>query len=300
MSSSLLGMRILLTGASGFIGSAVLANLRADSHEVIPLQRSSGQPSWDPARKQIDLGANPKFDAVIHLAGENIAQRWNAAARDRIYRSRIDGTRLLSEALARLPEKPRTFLCASGTAIYGDRGNEVLAESSSPKIDGFLAKVVRDWEAACAPAAAAGIRVVHLRFGMVTHPTGGALAKMLPPFRLGIGGKLSSGRQYLSWVTRDDAVRAIQHCLLREDISGPINVVSPQPVTNAEFTKALGTALRRPTWFTVPAPMLKLVFGEMAKETMLISFRVLPRRLQESGFKFEHPELGPALQQMPR
>lgn len=293
-------MRILLSGASGFIGSALVNSLSADGHEVIPLRRGSGQPSWDPAHQEIDLGSSAKFGVVIHLAGENIARRWNAATRDRICRSRVDGTRLLSKALARLPEKPKSLLCASGTAIYGDRGDEVLDESSSPKIDGFLAEVVRDWKAACAPAAAAGIRVVHMRFGMVVHPSGGALAKMLPPFRLGVGGKLGGGGQYLSWVTRDDVVRAIQHCIVHEDISGPVNVVSPQPVTNAEFTEALGAALRRPTWFSVPAAMLKLIFGQMANETMLLSFRVLPRRLQESGFRFDHPELRPALEQMLR
>ncbi len=294
-------MKILLTGASGLIGSALGKNLSAEGHEVVPLvrHREPAGASWDPARGEIHLAPAGKLDAVIHLAGENVAQRWTAAARERIYQSRVSGTRLLSEALAALREKPRVLLCASGTAAYGSRGDEILDEGSTPG-EGFLTKVVHDWEAASAPARDAGIRIVHLRLGMVLHPSGGALAKMLPAFRLGVGGKLGPGTQYWSWITLDDAVRAIGHCLTHENIKGAVNVVSPNPVTNSQFTKSLGAALRRPTWFAAPAFALKMVFGEMADETMFTSFRVLPKRLEETGFRFEHPELKAALTQLLR
>ena len=286
-------MRILVSGASGFIGKAVTHHLGKAGNDMVALRRGSGHPSWDPGRGEIDLGS-ARFDGVIHLAGENIAQRWNAAARRRIYDSRVHGTRLLCQKLARLSERPSVLICASGTAIYGDRGDELLDERSTEGA-GFLTDVVRDWEAATAPASEAGIRVVNVRFGLVLASHGGALAKMLLPFKLGLGGKLGPGRQVWSWITLEDTARAISHCLVQSNIIGPVNVVSPQPVTNAEFTKALGGALHRPTLLPVPSFALRLVFGDMANETMLISFRVVPRALQSSGFRFHHPELDAAL-----
>ncbi len=287
-------MRILVSGASGLIGRAVMHHLREPGNEMVALKRGSGEPSWDPPRNQLNFGSQDRFDAVIHLAGESIAQRWNPAARKRIVESRVRGTRLLCEELARRRERPSVLVCASGTAIYGDRGDELLDEHSTDG-PGFLADVVRSWEAATAPASEAGIRVVNVRFGLVLAGHGGALAKMLAPFRVGLGGRLGTGRQFWSWITLEDTVRAIAHCVVLGSVAGPVNVVSPQPVTNAEFTQALGEALHRPTLVPVPRFALRLAFGAMADETMLISFRVVPRKLQASGFQFHHPELKAAL-----
>ena len=279
-------MRIALTGASGFIGRHLAEYLRERGHTVLPLARASSDPknpSWDIVES----------DGVVHLAGENIAQRWTKESKERIYQSRVRGTRTLAEALAK--RRPECLICASGSAYYGDRGDAVLDEQSGPGT-GFLAELTQDWEAAADPARAAGIRVVHLRIGLVLHPDGGALAKMLPAFRAGLGGKLGNGKHYWSWIALPDMLGAIAFLLTNRSVSGPVNMAGPNPVTNAQFTKTLGAVLHRPTFFTAPRFGLRLMMGEMADEALLTSFRILPRRLQEAGFIFNHPELKPALE----
>lgn len=297
-------MRILLTGASGFIGSALTTFLAGAGHEIVALKRTTGPsepgiPSWDPATGRISLADAGTCEAVIHLAGENIAQRWTPAAKARIRDSRIKSTRLLIEALVRVSQPPKIFVCASATGYYGNRGSELLDERSAGG-EGFLAGICRDWEAATLPAAQAGMRVVNLRLGIVLDPRGGALEKMLPPFRAGLGGKLGDGRQYWSWITLDDLLAAVLHILRDHRVSGPVNAVSPSPVTNAEFTRALGEALHRPTMLSVPGFVLKLLLGEMAEGALLASCRVRPLRLEETGFVFRAPELGEALMRMLR
>ena len=260
-------------------------------HTMIALPR----PSIDP--KQPKWKLNGESDAVVHLAGENIAQRWNKEVKERIYQSRVRGTHWLSEALAKLPKRPHVLICASGSAFYGSRGDEVLDEHSTAG-NGFLSRLAQHWEAAAEPARVAGIRVVHMRIGLVLHSKGGALAKMLPVFRLGLAGKLGDGKQYWSWMTLPDMLAAIEFILSNSRISGPVNMVGPNPVTNAEFTKTLGAVLHRPTIFTAPRFALRMMMGEMADETLFASFRVAPRKLQEAGFTFQHPELRPALESL--
>lgn len=293
-------MNILITGASGFIASALIPELKKDGHEIIPLRRSGsgasgpGQAAWLPEQGTIDLHHAGNLDAVIHLAGENIAQRWTPEAKNRIYRSRVHSTGVLCQTLATLAHPPRVLLCASAIGYYGDRGADLVDESSPPG-RGFLAELVRNWEAAATPAATAGMRVVSLRLGVVISSQGGALAKMLPAFRLGLGGKLGNGRQYWSWIALEDLVAVVRHSLRTEALRGPVNVVSPRPATNAEFTQALGHVLHRPTFCTVPAVVLKLLFGEMGREALLSSCRVAPNRLLQTGFQFQWPDLAPAL-----
>lgn len=295
-------LNILVTGASGLIGRALTAFLSTGGHKVIPLIRSSpkagvGQAIWNPASGKIDLSHAGPIDAVVHLAGETVAQRWTPAAKARIRESRACGTRLLCEALAALPQPPRVLVSASGAGYYGNRGEEFLDEQSTPG-SGFLAEVSREWEAATQLAAARGIRVVNLRIGIVLTPTGAALAKMLTPFRLGLGGPFSSGKQYWSWLALDDLLGVIHHALITEPLCGPVNSASPNPVTNCEFTKTLGAVLRRPTVFTVPAFAVKLLLGEMGEEALLSSIKLKPARLEESGFRFQFPELEPALRHL--
>lgn len=292
-------MKILLSGASGLIGSALGPVLSRSNHSVIKLVRASalGETSpaiWNPSSGQIDLGRAEEIDAVIHLAGETVAQRWTSHAKRRIRESRVDGTRLLCETIARLPRPPKAILCASATGIYGDRGDAWVDEDSSPG-EGFLPAVCRDWEAATVPALDNGIRVVHLRFGVVLTARGGALKKMLPAFRFGLGGRIGDGTQFWSWVTLDDVLGAIQHALFNPSLSGPFNVVSPNPVTNGEFTEILGRVLNRSTPFPVPRAVIGLVFGEMGREALLSSFRVRPKRLLEAGYRFLFPDLEIAL-----
>ena len=291
-------MTILVTGASGFIGSALVARLERSGQRVVALRRTSADstcgPTWNPQTGLICLKSAGAIDAVVHLAGENIAQRWTPAAKARIRVSRVDATRQLCEALARLPQPPRVLVCASATGYYGDRSDEVLVEDSSPG-NGFLAEVCRAWEAAAEPARLCGIRVVHLRLGIVLARSGGALAKMLPAFRLGLGGPLGSGRQFWSWICLQDLLSVIDLALGEQSLCGAVNAVSPGAVTNKQFTRALAQAVRRPGLLRVPAIAVKLLFGEMGREALLGSTHVRPARLLENGFAFRFPELETAL-----
>lgn len=293
-------MLVAVTGAGGFIGRPLAAALAAGGHEVRRLvRRSTRAPdeiAWDPAAGALDRAALAGVEAVVHLAGESIAGgRWTASRRARIRDSRVGPTRLLAEALAALEPRPRVFVSASATGIYGDRGDEWLDESS-PAGKGFLAEVARAWEGAAGPAARAGIRVVHPRTGLVLAPHGGALAAMLPVFRLGLGGPLGGGRQWWSWVSLRDAVGAIVHALGHDGVRGPFNVVAPAPVRCAAFARALGAALRRPALLPAPAFALRIVLGSgQADELLLAGQRVRPAALERSGFAFADPELGPAL-----
>lgn len=290
-------MNVLLTGASGFVGSALAARLEKGGHRVVPLRRaaadSASGPTWNPHAGQVHLEPAGALDAVVHLAGENIAQRWTRAAKARIRGSRVDATRLLCEALARLAQPPQVLVCASATGFYGDRGDEVLDERSGPG-SGFLPEVCQAWEAAADAARQRGIRVVHLRLGIVLARHGGALAKMLPAFRLGLGGRLGDGRQYWSWIALEDLLRVVEWTLDNDSVSGAVNAVSPGAVTNADFTKALARAMRRLALLPVPAVAVKLVFGEMGREALLASARVRSTRLLESGFEFRFPQLDSA------
>ena len=294
-------MRISITGSSGLIGSALVPFLTAQGHEVGRVMRSTtgaGAWRWDPGAGHVDAGAVNGKDAVVHLAGETIAAgRWSAARKARIRDSRVHGTRVVAEAVARADPRPKALLCASAMGFYGDRGDERLTEASAPG-RGFLSEVSREWEEACAPAREQGVRVVNLRFGIVLSPAGGALAKMLLPFRLGAGGVVGSGKQWWSWVALDDAVGAIRHALVTPGLHGPVNVAGPNPVTNAEFTRTLGRVLARPTLFPVPVFAARLAFGEMADALLLASARVVPERLQQTGCVFHHPELEGALRHL--
>jgi uncharacterized protein (TIGR01777 family) len=293
-------MDILVTGSSGLIGSALTGRLGAAGHEVTRLVRSSGavqqgRIQWDPAAERLDAESLEGFDAVVHLAGESVATgRWTAAKKERIRSSRVQGTRLLAQTLARLGRPPGVLVSASAVGYYGDRGDESLDEQSAPG-SGFLAEVCQEWEAAADPAREAGIRVVHPRIGLVLSASGGALAKMLPLFRLGLGGPLGSGRQYVSWITLDDLVAAICHSISTDSPSGPVNAVAPEPATNRQFTRALGRALRRPARLPAPAFALRAMLGPMADELLLSSTRVIPRRLTASGFAFGDLQLEEAL-----
>ncbi|MFH1570784.1 MAG: TIGR01777 family oxidoreductase [Gemmatimonadota bacterium] len=296
-------MRILISGASGLIGTALVELLKAERDLPVPLVRSTPRPGslavrWDPASGVLPAAELEGYDAVVHLAGEGVAGgRWNAARKERIRRSRVEGTGLLCRTLATLRHPPGTLVCASAIGYYGDRGDEDLVEESGPGAD-FLAGVVAEWEAAADPARAAGIRVVHLRLGQVLSPSGGALARMLLPFRLGLGGRVGSGRQYWSWISLNDAVAAARHCLVSDGLRGPVNGTAPEPVTNAEFARALGRALRRPALLPVPAAVVRLLFGEMGQALLLGSARVLPRRLLAAGYAFAHPTLDRAFGDM--
>lgn len=297
-------MRVAITGSTGLVGSGVMTVLSAAGHEVVRLVRRVPAPGekavrWDPEKREADAAGLEGFDAVLHLAGENVGSgRWNASRKAAIRDSRVNGTRFLCDTLAGLDRPPKTIVCASAIGIYGDRGEEPLTEESPPGT-GFLAEVCREWEAASAPASRKGIRVVALRIGMVLSPKGGALARMLPLFRAGLGGVIGGGRQYVSWVARDDLSLILLHALRRGDLDGPVNAVAPRPVTNREFTEALGKALSHPTPLPVPAFALRLAVGrEMADALLLASARALPRRLEETGYPFRFPELGAALRHL--
>ena len=296
-------MNVLVTGSSGLVGSALVSQLKGDGHTVTRLVRSrrgagEAQVIWDPEAGTIDAPSLEGLDAVVHLAGESIAAgRWTATRKARILESRVKGTRLLAEALAGLRERPKVLVSASAVGYYGDRGEEALREESASG-SGFLAEVCRQWEAAAAPAAQAGIRVVHPRFGVILSRAGGALPRLLLLFRFGLGGRLGSGQQFMSWIALDDAVGAICHALTCDDLQGPANTASPTPVRNHEFTKTLGRVLRRPTVFPLPAFAARLALGQMADEMLLASQRVEPAKLLGSGYEFAFPDLDGALRHL--
>ncbi len=294
-------MKILISGASGLIGSALVTSCCEAGHQVTRLVRCQPGPQqvrWDPAAGRLDPAALEGLDAVVHLAGENVAGgRWTKLKKARIRDSRVEGTRLLSNALAKLADPPEVFASASAVGYYGDRGGQQLDEES-PLGSGFLAEVCHEWEAATGPAAEAGIRVVHLRFGVVLGCGGGALAKMLPALRLGLGGRLGSGRQYVSWITLPEVTAAVAHVLATGTLKGPVNLVAPRPVTNRELTAVLGRLLRRPTFLPAPGFALRAMLGQMADELLLASTRVVPRRLLDTGYQFRDPELEEALRHL--
>jgi uncharacterized protein (TIGR01777 family) len=291
-------MKIAIAGASGLVGTALIPALEAQGHEVTRLVRTApraGEIEWHPNKDEVSAASLEGFDVIINLAGENIAGgRWTDEQKRKIRDSRVNGTHLLSEAIAKMERKPRAFICASATGIYGDRDDEVLDEQSESG-GGFLAGVCREWEMACELAVKVGVRVVNLRFGPILAREGGMLSKLLTPFKMGMGGKVGSGSQYISWVSLDDSVNAILLAINDESIRGPLNVVSPNPVTNEEFTKTLGHVLNRPTALAMPAFAARLAFGEMADEMLLVSQRVMPKRLSAAGFQFQYPELESAL-----
>lgn len=287
--------RIAITGASGFVGAALVPFLTTGGHEVRTIGRgTTSAVRWDPTRGALDTEALEGVDAVIHLAGENVGARWTAARRRAIVESRVQGTRLIAERCARMRTPPEVLVSASAIGIYGIRGDEWLDESSALG-DDFLAEVGQAWEAATAPARDAGIRVVRLRIGIVLNPAGGALAKMLLPFRLGAGGRLGDGRQWMSWISREDLVGAIHHAVQTPSLAGAVNATAPTPVTNAEFTRTLARVLHRPALAPVPAFALRALFGPMAEGTVLASQRVRPTALEAAGFRFLHPTLEAAL-----
>jgi uncharacterized protein len=292
------GLRIAVTGATGLIGSALLPALVAGGHTVVRVSRSPGpRPdtiTWDPARGILDPKGLADVDAVVHLAGEPVDERWTAAHKRAIRESRIVSTALLARTLAALRPPPRVLVSASAIGYYGDRGDEPLDEGSAAGT-GFLAEVGRAWEDAAAPARESGIRTVHPRFGIVLSRSGGALARLLPPFELGAGGKVAHGRQWMSWVARTDAVAALVYALEDDRLAGPVNVTAPHPVSNAEFAKTLGRVLHRPALTTIPAFALRLMYGELADEALMASQRAYPRALEAAGFAFLYPTLEAAL-----
>ncbi|HEY7195248.1 MAG TPA: TIGR01777 family oxidoreductase, partial [Gemmatimonadales bacterium] len=295
-------MKIVVSGSTGLIGTALIKALAQRGDDVVPLVRRAVRPGeravvWDPARGTIDRAALEGTDVVIHLAGENVFGRWSAAKKQRIRDSRVQGTQLISETLATLQRRPATLLAASAIGYYGDRGDESLTEESGGG-DDFLAKVSRDWEAATEVAARAGIRVVNMRTGVVLTTTGGALGMMLPPFRLGLGGWVGSGDQYVSWIALDDIINAMLLLLDRSDISGPVNLTAPAPVTNRELANAVGKVLGRPVLVPVPGFALSLAFGSEGADMLLSGQRVLPARLRSAGFHFAFETVEPALRSL--
>ena len=293
--------RILVTGASGPIGAALLSSLAPHGAEVVRLVRGTtqkaGEVRWNPLAP-LSPALVSGFDAIIHLAGESVVGRWTPAKKKTIRESRQQGTLNLATALSQTAAKPRVLVCASAIGFYGDQGDEILSEAS-PSGNGFLSEVCRDWEGASQIATAAGIRTVNFRIGLVLTSTGGALARMLTPFNLGLGGRLGSGRQWWSWIHVADIVGAIHHAMRTASLSGPVNLVAPNPVRNAEFTKALASVLGRPAFFPVPEFALKMAFGKMAAEEMLLaSQRVAPEKLQSSGYTFRFRDLTAALEDL--
>ena len=297
-------MVILVTGGSGLIGRRLIPDLETRGHRVFRLVRSRDLAGgkavfWSAAEGRVHWDEPDEIDAVVHLAGEPILGRWTRAKKARIRDSRVEPTRGLCAFLAGMKAPPGVLVAASATGFYGNRGEEPLGEESPPG-DGYLPEVCRQWEAATAPARDVGIRVVNLRIGLVLTTEGGALAAMRTPFRLALGGKVGDGRQYMSWITRDDLVAVIRFALESDALAGPVNAVAPQPVTNAEFTRMLGRALHRPTPFPIPAFIVRLLFGQMGSDLLLASSRVRPERLQQAGFQYEHPDLEAALNDLLR
>jgi len=295
-------MKILISGASGLVGTALCNDLLSDGHSVTRIVRrkpaGEGEIEWNAAERKIDRAGMEGHDAVVHLAGENIAAgRWTKKRMLAIRDSRVDGTRAVCRAVARLKDKPQVVITASAVGWYGDRGDELLDEESKPGT-GFLVEVCRDWEAACYASREAKVRVVNMRMGVVLAADGGALQKMLTPFKLGLGGRLGSGQQFMSWIGLSDLVRAIRFCIDTPSIVGPVNAVSPQPVTNLDFTRALGRSLSRPTVLPMPAFAARLLLGKMADPLLLASAKVVPTKLQDAGFKFDQAELDEVLRDL--
>ncbi|MEE2881718.1 MAG: TIGR01777 family oxidoreductase, partial [Chloroflexota bacterium] len=290
--------KILISGSTGMIGQALSAYLSTGGHKVVKLVRGNNTNEddkdkifWDPVNEVINLKELEGFDYVIHLAGENVGEsRWTTKKKAKILDSRVHGTAFLAESLSKLKLPPKALLCASATGYYGDAGDSLLNEQS-PNGTGFLAQVVEKWEESTRSAADKGIRVVNLRFGVVISPIGGALKKLLLPFKIGFGGKIGNGRQYMSWISLDDAIGAIRHLMENPKVEGPINIASNNSITNKEFTKQLGAILKRPTLATVPALVIKILFGKMGKETVLASTRVDSSRLLQSGYTYRHPHI---------
>ncbi|HIG28121.1 MAG TPA: TIGR01777 family protein [Verrucomicrobiales bacterium] len=288
-------MNILITGSSGLIGTKLCSILQQKGHRTVPLLRhQNAQPtSWDPENGIINIDGT--FDVVIHLAGAGVASgRWSKSRKEGILNSRVQGTRLIAEYFSKLEKKPHLIVSSSAIGYYGNRGDELLDEDSSQG-SGFLSDVCRQWEDATAKASEAGIRVVNLRIGVVLSTSGGALKKMLLPFRMCLGGKIGNGSQYFSWVSIQDIPGAIEFILTNDSIKGPVNLVSPAPISNTDFTKALGTALKRPTPVPLPAFMVKLLFGKMGDECLLSGAQVMPGKLLDAGYTFEHPDIDQAL-----
>ncbi len=288
-----------ISGSSGLVGAACVLAWRGEGRRVVRIvRRGAGGPDeawWDPAAGRIEADKLEGLEAVVHLAGENVAAgRWNAARKERIRASRVEGTRLLARALAGLKRPPRVLVSASAVGYYGDRGDEPLTEDAAPG-RGFLARTCVEWERATAPAREAGVRVALPRIGVVLSAAGGALGRMLTPFRLGLGGRLGDGRQYMSWIALDDLVAVIRRAIDDEALAGPLNAVSPNPVRNSDFTRALGRLLCRPTVLPLPAAAVRLLFGEMGRELLLAGAKVVPARLERAGFSFLHRDLDSAL-----
>jgi uncharacterized protein (TIGR01777 family) len=291
-------MKVLITGSRGLLGSYIVPFLESKGHQVTRLVRSNPQANdvlWNPEARQVDKAKLEGFDAVIHLAGDNIASgRWTASKKDAIRKSRVEGTRFLSETLASLSKPPKVLVAASAIGYYGDRCDEILTEASTPGTN-FLAQVCKEWEASTAPVERSGTRVVNLRIGVVLSTKGGALNKMLPPFKMGAGGIIGSGKQYISWITPEDISGITEFILTHNDLRGPVNAVAPNAVTNHQFTAALGAALKRPTIFPVPGFAAHLLLGEMADELLLSSALVKPEKLLSAGYKFKHEDIKSAL-----
>ena len=290
--------KVLLSGSSGMLGRAIGAALKRQRIPLLRLVRhepqNSGEVLWNPAAGLIDAQALEGAAAAVHLSGANVTERrWTEKYKREMTDSRVQSTRLLAETLARLSKPPRVLVTASAVGIYGNRGDEILDENSPPG-RGYFPDLCHTWEAAARPAIACGIRVVHLRFGIVIGKDGGVMARLAPLFRLGLGGRLGNGRQWMSWVSEADVVSAALFALEKTDLAGPVNVVAPQPVTNAEFTRVLGQAVHRPALLPAPAFALRLAFGEMADEALLASTRAVPNRLRQAGFVFAHPTLAEA------
>jgi len=292
-------MRILISGSHGLVGKALISELTKDGHEIVSLVRhksgGAAEIEWHPNQGSIDSERVSSFDVVVHLAGESIASgRWTDEKKRKIRESRVMGTTLLSQSLARSAKPPAVFISASAIGYYGNRGDELLDEKSAPGND-FLAEVCVAWERATGEAEARGVRTVHARFGIILDQEGGALAKMLTPFRMGVGGRIGDGKQWMSWIALGDVIQGLKLVIEHNSITGPVNFVAPNPVTNSEFTKSLGEAVSRPTLFPMPSFAARLAFGEMADALLLSSAKVEPKRLQESGYRFEFENLQPAL-----
>jgi len=292
-------VRVVVTGSSGLIGSALVRSLRADGHDVVRLVRrppaAPDERQWEPTRRTIDEGALDGATAVVHLAGAGIGdRRWTDDYKRTVLRSRVDSTETIARALASADDGPRVLLSGSAVGFYGDTGEDAVDEEAS-RGRGFLADVVEQWERATAPASDAGVRVVHLRSGIVLSADGGALGKMLPLFKLGLGGRLGSGRQWMSWIALPDHIAALRFLLSRDDVTGPVNVTAPEPVRNRDYTKAIARAVHRPAATVVPSTALRLAVGGFADEGVLVSQRVVPSRLEQAGFSFTYDDVDAAL-----